>query len=83
MTMAAAEKDINTHYDDYAESMRKMGQYTDAEVQAGRAEMRTRVMEENLKLAASQSASKSFLTTQVYKNSVDPSFFDQFGKTSR
>ena len=83
VTMAAAEKDINTHYDDYAESMRKMGQYTDAEVQAGRAEMRTRVMEENLKLAASQSASKSFLTTQVYKNSVDPSFFDQFGKTSR
>ena len=53
------------------------------QVQAGRAEMRTRVMEENLQLAASQSASKSFLTSQVYKNSVDPSFFDQFGKTSR
>jgi len=74
LTMAAAEKDINTSYDVYAESVRKMGQYTDAEV---------RVMEENLQLAASQSASKSFLTTQVYKNSVDPSFFDQFGKTSR
>merc|ERR1712008_100318 len=70
-------------YDVYSESVRKMGQYTDAEVQAGRAEMRTRVMEENLQLAASQSASKSFLTSQVYKNSVDPSFFDQFGKTSR
>lgn len=83
LTMAAAEKDINTSYDVYAESVRKMGQYTDAEVQAGRQEMRTRVMEENLQLAASQSASKSFLTTQVYKNSVDPSFFDQFGKTSR
>ena len=83
LTMAAAEKDMNTSYDVYAESVRKMGQYTDAEVQAGRAEMRTRVMEENLQLAASQSASKSFLTTQVYKNSVDPSFFDQFGKTSR
>lgn len=83
LTMAQAEKDDDDAYDAYAESARKMGQYTDAEVQAARAEMRKRVMEENLKLAASQSASKSFLTTQVYKNSVDPSFFDNFGQTSR
>ena len=83
LTMAKAEKDDNDAYDAYAESARKMGQYTDAEVQAARAEMRKRVMEENLKLAAAQSASKSFLTTQVYKNSVDPSFFDNFGQTSR
>ena len=46
LTMAKAEKDDNDAYDAYAESARKMGQYTDAEVQAARAEMRKRVMEE-------------------------------------
>jgi len=34
LTMAKAEKDDDDAYDAYAESARKMGQYTDAEVQA-------------------------------------------------
>ena len=78
--MAKAE---DAQLDAYAESLRKMACYTEAEIQASRAEMRTRVMEENLGLSASQSASKAFLKTQVYTNAVDPSFFDQFGQTSR
>jgi len=69
--------------DAYAETMRKMACYTEAEIAASRAEMRTRVMEENLALAGTQSSSKAFLLANVYKNSVDPSFFDQFGQTSR
>ena len=78
--MAKAEE---SQIDAYAESMRKMACYTEAEVQVSRAEMRTRVMEENLGIASSQSASKAFLKTQVYTNSVDPTFFDQFGQTAR
>ena len=79
----AAAKMEDSQLDAYAESSRKMACYTEAEVQASRAEMRTRVMEENLGLASNQSASKAFLKTQVYTNSVDPIFFDQFGQTSR
>lgn len=79
----AMTKAEDAQLDAYAESLRKMACYTEAEIQASRAEMRTRVMEENLGLAASQSASKAFLKTQVYTNAVDPSFFDQFGQTSR
>ena len=80
---AAAAKAAAADMDAFAESMRKMAQYTEAEVAYQRAQVRTQVMEENLKLAANQSASKAFLNTHVFKNSVDPSFFDQFGQTSR
>ena len=79
----AAAKEEDLRADAYAEAMRKMACYTEAEVAAAKAAMRTAVMEENLQIAATQSASKAFLTTHVYKNSVDPSFFDQFGQTSR
>ena len=40
-------------------------------------------MDENTVIAKQQYASKAFLTSQVYKNAIDASFYDQFGTTSR
>lgn len=81
--MKARSKQEEAALDNYAESLRKMACYTEAEVAASRAEMRKRVMEENQRLSATQSASKAFLDAEVYTNSIEPSFYDQFGQTSR
>ena len=78
--MAKAE---NAAYDAQAEMMRQHGAYNDAQVAAMRAEMRKKLVEENLEIAEKQASAKSFLATNVYTNAIDASFFDQFGTTSR
>ena len=65
------------------ESMRQQGVYQEAQVAAKRAEMRKKLMEENLELAGKQFANRSFLDTTVFSNAIDATFFDQFGTTSR
>jgi len=65
------------------EATRRAGAYQDAQVAAMRAEMRKKLMEDNLDLASQQFASNSFLKTNVFTNAIDASFFDQFGTCSR
>mgnify|MGYP006152173743 CR=1 FL=1 len=65
------------------EATRRAGAYQDAQVAAMRAEMRKKLMEDNLDLAGQQYASKSFLNANVFTNSIDGSFYDQFGTCSR
>ena len=65
------------------ETMRLQGAYQDAQVAAKRAEMRKKLMEENVELAGKQYAANSFLNTAVFANAIDATFFDQFGTTSR
>ena len=65
------------------EATRRAGAYQDAQVAMMRAEMRKALMDENTVIAKQQYASKAFLTSQVYKNAIDASFYDQFGTTSR
>jgi len=80
---AAAAKAEEAGLDAQMESMRKLGAYNDAQVAAMRAEMRKSVMEENQGLAASQTASKSYINTKIFKNEIEASFFDQFNTSSR
>lgn len=79
----ARAKEEDAEIDAQMERIRKLGVYNDAQVAALRAEMRKQLMEENQALAASQFASNSYLNTQIFKNEIDPSFFDQFNNTSR
>jgi len=79
----AEEKAIDAAADAQMEHMRRMGCYSEAQVAAKRAELRKKVMEENQTLAEEQFATKSFLVKNVYTNSIEPSFFDQFGTSSR
>merc|ERR1712187_475010 len=65
------------------EELRRLGSYQDAKVSSIRAEMRKKLMEENKSLASQQYSHKSFLESNVFKNAIDSSFFDQFGTTSR
>lgn len=65
------------------ENIRRLGMYNDAQVEAMRAAMRKKIMEENQTLAASQTASKAYFNTQLFKNEIDDSFFEQFNTTSR
>merc|ERR1740138_918120 len=83
MAVAAATKAEEAATDASIESMRRSGAYQDAQVAAMRAEMRKQLMEENKVMAKGQNATKSFLNTNVFKNAIDASFFDQFGTTSR
>ena len=62
---------------------RQQGLYQDAQVAQMRTEMRRALMEENKALAEQQFASKSFLTSQVYTNAIDASFYDNWGKSAR
>lgn len=79
----AAEKAEDLAADAMMEAARKAGAYQDAQVAAMRAEMKAKLMDENAALAKQQFAAKSFLTTNVFTNAIDASFFDQFGTTSR
>ena len=79
----AAEKAEDLAADAAMEAARKAGAYQDAQVAAMRAEMKAKLMDENAALAKQQFAAKSFLTTNVFTNAIDASFFDQFGTTSR
>ena len=79
----ATEKAEDLAADAMMEAARKAGAYQDAQVAAMRAEMKAKLMDENAALAKQQFASKSFLTTNVFTNAIDASFFDQFGTTSR
>lgn len=81
--MAAANKAEDRYNDAAMEGTRRAGAYQDAQVAAMRADMRKQLMEDNLQMAKQQYATKSFLTEKVFKNSIDASFFDQFGTSSR
>ena len=62
---------------------RLQGAYQDAQVASMRAMMRKKIQQDNLKLQEQQFASKVFLKKNVYTNSIDTSFYDQFGTSSR
>ena len=79
----ATEKAEDLAADAMMEAARKAGAYQDAQVATMRAEMKAKLMDENAALAKQQFAAKSFLTTNVFTNAIDASFFDQFGTTSR
>ena len=79
----ATEKAEDLAADAVMEAARKAGAYQDAQVATMRAEMKAKLMDENAALAKQQFAAKSFLTTNVFTNAIDASFFDQFGTTSR
>lgn len=81
--VAAATKAEEAAIDAQMEGMRRQGAYQDAQVAAMRAQMRKQLQDDNATLAKEQYAKNSFLTTKVYKNGIDASFFDQFGTTSR
>jgi hypothetical protein len=81
--LKAASKQEERAADHAIESTRRMGAYQDAQVAAMRADMRKKVMEENADLAKQQFAAKSYLASNVFTNSIDVSFFNQFGTTSR
>jgi len=80
---AALSKAESLAADAAMEATRRAGAYQDAQVAMMRAEMRKALMDENTVIAKQQYASKAFLTSQVYKNAIDASFYDQFGTTSR
>lgn len=77
---AAAEKKFS---DSTIEAIRMERCATEAMIAQKRAEERVRVMEENKSIAKEQTASQTFLNTQIYPNAVDACFFDQFNTTSR
>jgi len=79
----AAAKAEDAAADAAMESTRRAGAYQDAQVAAMRADMRKKILDDNVKLAGTQYAAKSFLASNVYTNAIDASFFDQFGTTSR
>ena len=81
--LAANKKAEEDAVDAQMEQMRKLGAYNDAQVAAMRADMRKGLMEENQGLAKSQFAQQSYMTSKVFKNEIDSSFFDQFNTTSR
>ena len=62
---------------------RLQGAYQDAQVASMRAMMRKKIQQDNLTLQEQQFASKVFLKKNVYTNSIDTSFYDQFGTSSR
>jgi hypothetical protein len=79
----AAAKAEDAAADSAMENTRRAGAYQDAQVAAMRADMRKKILDDNVKLAGTQYAAKSFLASNVYTNAIDASFFDQFGTTSR
>jgi hypothetical protein len=79
----ARDKAISRAEDAAYEHSRLQGAYQDAQVAQMRSSMRRALMEENKALAEQQFASKSFLTSQVYTNAIDASFYDQWGKSAR
>lgn len=81
--LAALKKAEDEAIDAQMEAMRKLGAYNDAQVASMRAEMRKKLMQENQGLAKSQVAQNSFMDSTVFKNEIDPSFFDQFNTSSR